>query len=109
MSRGAFLDASKLLADHPEARVPEPDSPTMKSGQCVEVFFAYLGLRLGQRASGAEATEIVDRGDESYAGRAPQEASVCPGFDRRKVGVDLGRGLHICDLGPRRVGDRGPH
>ena len=33
---------------------------------------------------------------------------MCRLFDRRK-GVDLGRGLHICDLGPRRVGDRGPH
>jgi hypothetical protein len=33
---------------------------------------------------------------------------VCQFFDGRK-GVDLGRGLHICDLGPRRVGDRGPH
>jgi hypothetical protein len=43
MSRGAFQDASKLVADHPETRDPEPDSPAMKSGQCGEVFFAYLG------------------------------------------------------------------
>ena len=34
----------------------------------------------------------------------------CVGFSTAgRVGVDLGRGLYIGDLGPRRVGDRGPH